>query len=196
LVGDFGETGGDVGDREGVESGDVDGGFSDFHELAGGVVEWSDSKAVVVVGVEMGDCDDFSDGFFGGSSNKLIAVGADVDSVGGGFSEEFHMLDDFGVFFVFVDEWREFKVDGVGVFGDKDGGLGPVGICRPDSIVEIHKGLGVVGEFIGEDFGVEDGAEDENGVVDAVLEQSVFEGLALLEGGQALFQVVLFVLVV
>lgn len=72
----------------------------------------------------------------------------------------------------------------------------PVGICRPDSIVEILKGLGVVGEFIGEDFGVEDGAEDENGVVDAVLKQSVFESLALFEGGEALFKVVLFVLVV
>jgi hypothetical protein len=54
----------------------------------------------------MGDSNDFTDGFFGASSDKLIAIGADIDSVGRGFTVEFHVLDDFEVFFVFVDEWR------------------------------------------------------------------------------------------
>jgi hypothetical protein len=74
--------------------------------------------------------------------------------------------------------------------------LCPVGICGPDSIVKILKWLGVVGEFIGDDFRVEDGAQDENGIVDAVLKESVFEGLALFERCEALFKVILFVLVV
>jgi hypothetical protein len=47
--------------------------------------------------------------------------------------------------------------------------LCPVGICGPDSVIQILKGLGVVGEFVREDFRVEDGTEDEDGVVDAVL---------------------------
>jgi hypothetical protein len=50
--------------------------------------------------------DDLTHRFLSASADKLVTVCADVDAVSGCLAEEFYVMDDFGMFFIFVYEWR------------------------------------------------------------------------------------------